>query len=79
MIDIYLHSGLYNKIIWKNLILDSFPSVNIDSYENALHKLIFYNIVKFSTLSLKAEKLSGFTFSCNIFFLIIIWDIMEGG
>lgn len=65
IIDKHLHSGLYAKIVQKRIILDGFPTLNIDSYENSLHKLIFCNMVKFSTLSLKAEISYGVTSSRN--------------
>lgn len=65
IINKYLCSGLSAKITWKRIILDGFPTLNIDSYENSLHKLIFYNMVKFSTLSLKAEPPYGMNSSCN--------------
>lgn len=71
----YLCSGLFTKIIWKGIILDGF--LTLDSYENSLAKLAFSNMakhgnmVKFSTLSLKAEISYGVTSSCNIVFNLI--------
>lgn len=65
----YLRSGLFTKIMWKGIILNGFST--LDSYENSLPKLAFCNMlkhgnmVKFSTLSLKAEVSYGVTSSCN--------------
>lgn len=45
------------------MTLDIFLTLNIDSYENSLPKLTFCNMVKFSTVSLKAEVSYGVTSS----------------
>lgn len=65
IIDKYLHSGLCTKIMWKRIILDGFPTLNIDSYENINLWKLFCNMVKFNTLSLKAEVFYRVTSSCN--------------
>lgn len=42
IIDKYLCYSLYAKMIWTIVILDGFSNPNIDSWENSLHKLIYF-------------------------------------